>query len=230
VLTVQPSPELVKEVRKFIFDHFESETTAPVVEQIMRRFSLDRTQAFQALLALQDAHHIVLVKGTQRILMAFPFSGVTTPFRVVVGGRTYYANCAWDSIAIHVTLDEEERIESYCHHCAEEVKIHLKDQGVVSSSPKNAIVYLALPASRWWDDIVNTCSNNMVFFSSEAHLREWKERSGVKGGAALSVEQMIKLSLPLYKAKMSLDYSRPPKKEMQACFASLGLTGDFWKL
>jgi len=196
----------------------------------MRRFVLERTQAFQALEALQDAHHIVLVKGTQRILMAFPFSGVTTPFRARVDGRTYYANCAWDSIAIHVTLGQEERIESYCHHCAEEVKIHLKDQRVVSADPKDAIVYLALPASKWWDDIVNTCSNNMVFFSSEAHLDEWKKKSGVRGGAALTVDQTIRLSLPLYKTKMSLDYSRPPKEEMQAHFRSLGLTGEFWKL
>jgi len=226
----QPPPDLVKQIRKFIFDSFEATGTAPVVEEIMRRFGLDRALAFQALVALQDAHHIALVKGTQRILMAFPFSSVTTPFRVTAEGRTYYANCAWDSIAIHVALGKEERISSYCHHCAEEVRIHLREGSVMSSSPEKVIVYLALPASQWWRDIVNTCSNNMVFFSSKAHLKEWKEKNGVEGGAALTVEQMIRLSLPLYKTKMRLDYSRPPKEQLQAYFGSLGLTGDFWRL
>jgi hypothetical protein len=162
--------------------------------------------------------------------MAFPFSSVTTPFRVTAQGRTYYANCAWDSIAIHVALGKEETIDSYCHHCAEEVKILLRDGGVASSSPEKVVVYLALPASQWWQDIVDTCSNNMVFFSSEAHLDQWKEKNGVVGGAALTLGQTIKLSLPLYKTKMSLDYARPPKEQLQAYFGSLGLTGDFWRL
>jgi len=226
----QPPPDLVKQVRKFIFDTFEATGAAPVIEQIMPRFGLDRAQAFQALMALQDAHHIALVKGTQRILMAFPFSSVTTPFRVTAQGRTYYTNCAWDSIAMHVALDKEERIDSYCHHCAEKVRIHLREGTVASSSPEKVVVYLALPASRWWQDIIDTCSNNMVFFSSEAHLEEWKEGNGVEGGAALTLGQIIKLSLPLYKTKMSLDYARPPKEQLQAYFESLGLTGEFWRL
>jgi len=144
--------------------------------------------------------------------------------------RTYYANCAWDSIAIHVALGKEERIDSYCHHCAEEVKIHLRGGSVVSSNPEAVIVFLALPASQWWQDIINTCSNKMVFFSSEAHLKEWKEKNDIEGGAALTVGEMITLSLPLYKTRMSLDYSRPPKERLQAYFESLGLTGDFWRL
>src|SRR5882762_10249819 len=143
----QPPPDLVKQVRKFIFDSFDATGTAPVLEHVMRRFGLDRAQAFEALVALEEAHHIALVKGTQRILMAFPFSSVTTPFRVTAQGRTYYANCAWDSIAIHVALGREERIDSYCHHCAEEVTIHLRDGDVASSIPEKVIVYLALPAS-----------------------------------------------------------------------------------
>jgi hypothetical protein len=225
----QPQEDFVKKVRKFIFDSFEATGTAPVVEQVMRRFGIDRAQAFQALAALEEAHHIALVKGTQRILMAFPFSSVATPFRVTVQGRTYYANCAWDSVAMHVALGKEERIDSYCHHCAEELTIHLRDGGVVSSTPKKIVVFLSLPASQWWQDIVDTCSNHMVFFSSVKHLEEWKKMNDCEG-SALTVAQTIMLSLPLYKTKMSLDYSRPPKEQMQAYFGSLGLTGDFWKL
>ncbi|OLD56301.1 hypothetical protein AUI46_01490 [archaeon 13_1_40CM_2_52_13] len=227
------SENLRKSVRKYIFEHFEEHATAPVLEQIMRKFRLDRTSAFNLLVELQSARHIALLTGTQRILMAFPFSSIVTPFRVKVAGKDkeYFANCAWDAVAIHVTLGKEQRISSYCHHCSEEIKIHLKDQRQVSlQSDNQPLVYLALPASKWWENIVLTCSNNMVFFSSKNHLAEWTNSNSPTGGEALTIEQTLKLSIPIYKNKMTLDYARPSREQTIAYFQSLGLTSDFWKI
>lgn len=227
------SENLQKNVREYIFEHFEEHATAPVLEQIMREFGLDRASAFKVLVELQSARHIALLTGTQRILMAFPFSSIVTPFRVKVTGRDkdYFANCAWDAVAIHVTLGKEQWIYSYCHHCSEDIKIRLKDQRVVSrQSEYQPLVYLALPASEWWENIVLTCSNNMVFFSSRDHLAEWTKSSSQAGGEALTIEQTLKLSLPIYKNKMRLDYERPSREQTIAHFQSLGLTSDFWKI
>jgi hypothetical protein len=199
----------------------------------MRKFGLDRASAFKVLVDLQSARHIALLTGTQRILMAFPFSSIVTPFRVEVAGKDkeYFANCAWDAVAVHVTLGKEQRIYSYCHHCSEDIKIHLKDQKLVSQQLDNQpLVYLALPASKWWENIVLTCSNNMVFFSSRDHLAEWANSNSQTGGEALTVEQTLRLSLPIYKTKMSLDYARPSREQTIAHFQSLGLTSDFWKI
>jgi hypothetical protein len=217
----------------YILEHFEEHTTAPVLEQIMRRFELDRSSAFKVLSDLQSARHIALLTGTQRILMAFPFSSIVTPFRVKVAGKDkeYFANCAWDAVAIHVALGKEQWISSYCHHCSEDVKIHLKDQRVISQlSDNQPIVYLALPASKWWENILLTCSNNMVFFSSKNHLAEWINSGSQTGGEALTIEQTLRLSVPIYKTKMSLDYARPSREQTIAHFQSLGLTSDFWKI
>jgi hypothetical protein len=227
------SDNLQKNVRKFIFEHFEEHATAPVLEQIIRKFGLDRASAFKTLVDLQSARHIALLPGTQRILMAFPFSGIVTPFRVRLTGedKEYFANCAWDAVAIHVALKKEQWISSYCHHCSEDIKIHLKDQKLISpQSDSQSLVYLALPASKWWESIVLTCSNNMVFFSSKNHLAEWKRSGSVSGGEALTVEQTLRLSFPIYKDKMSLDYARPSREETIAHFQSQGLTSDFWKI
>ncbi len=49
-------------------------------------------------------------------------------------------------------------------------------------------------------------------------------------GEALSVEQTLKISLPIYKEKMKLDYARPTKEELMIYWDSIGLHGDFWKL
>jgi hypothetical protein len=223
----------VAEVRKYVFDYFREHTSAPVLEQIMQRFKLDRSGASKALAELESAHHIFLVPGTQRILMAFPFSGVVTPFRVTISDdqKKYFANCAWDAVAFHVMLRKEQWIESFCHHCAENMTIHLKDQDKISSHPSDdPMVFLSLPAAKWWDNIMLTCSNNMVFFSSTEHLDEWKRSHTSLEGTALTIEQTLKLSVPIYHTKMNLDYTRPSKEQTMAHFKSLGLTGDFWKL
>ena len=224
---------LQKNVRKYIFEHFEEHAIAPVLEQIMQKFGLDRTSAFNALVDLQSARHIALLPGTQRILMAFPFSSIVTPFKVRIArkDKDYFANCAWDAVAIHIAVGKEQWIDSYCHHCAEDITIHLKDQMMVSDgSQSQALIYLALPASKWWENIVLTCSNNMVFFNSKNHLAEWIRSSSVTGGEALTVDQTLRLSVPIYMEKMSLEYARPSREQTIAHFQSLGLTSDFWKI
>lgn len=221
------------DVRKYIFDYFEQHASSPVLEQIMQRFKLDRASAFQRLQELEVAHHIFLVPGTERILMAWPFSSVVTPFKVKVidNRKEYFANCAWDAVAFHVMLRKEQVIESFCHHCADDIRIRLKDQKMTSSDPEgDPIVYLTLPAAQWWENILLTCSNNMVFFSSKEHLDEWKRLDSKREGQALDVDLTLQLSVPIYRNKFDLDYARPSKEQTMAHFKSLGLTGDFWKL
>lgn len=224
-----PSSDLAQDVRKYVFDQFLEHAVPPVLEEIMERLRLGRTQAFEALQALEAARHLKLVPGTQRILMAFPFSAVATPFRVERrGGRQYFANCAWDAVAFHAMLGEAIRIESRCHDCAEPIGVQLGDGAKVSAT--GPLVYLSLPASQWWNDIVNTCSNHMVFFRSAAHLDEWRAANPGPAGAALTVEQTHALSLPIYRDKLRREYARPSKDALVTHFRQLGLTGPFWEL
>jgi len=222
---------LARDARKFVFDYFVEQAVPPVLEQIMERYRLRREEAFAVLKGLEEARHLELVPGTQRILMAFPFSAVATPFRVTrpVIGRRYYANCAWDAVAFHSMLHEIIRIDGRCHHCAEPISIELAG-GKSRSTPPAPVVYLALPASQWWNDIVLTCSNHMVFFSGESHLDEWRRVTQAPGGAILTIEETHALSVPIYRDKLRVEYVRPGKDRLVAHFRSLGLTGDFWRL
>ena len=220
-----------RDVRKFVFDHFAERAAPPVLEQIMERFRLSRRRAFEVLQELEAARHLRLVPGTQRILMAFPFSAVATPFQVLVpGGRNYFANCAWDAVAFHAMLGERIRIASYCHHCAEPIAVELSKGSLTDAPNPPPLIFLSLPASRWWDDIVNTCSNHMVFFRSAGHLESWKAANPGLAGEALSIEHTHALGVPTYRDKMKLEYVRPAKAQLVAHFRSLGLTGDFWEL
>src|SRR5207247_2665819 len=96
--------------------------------------------------------------------------------------------------------------------------------------PRETRVYLSLTAAKWWDDILNTCSNHMVFFRGTSHIDDWRDANPGPEGAALTIEQTHALSVPLYRDRLKLEYVRPSKDELVAHFAALGLTGPFWNL
>ena len=194
----------------------------------MQNFGLSREAAFGRFKQLEADHHILLVPGTQRILMANPYSAVNTPFRVYVGERQYFANCAWDTVSLHVMLDKDTRVESYCHHCAEPIGILLRGGKVVSSLPKSPLIFLSTPVANWYDNLINTCSNNMVYFSSEDHLKRWLIENPQLHGEALTPGKMAEVCKPLSKGRMALDYQRPPKEEIMAYWDSIGMTSSFW--
>ena len=221
---------LQKRARLFIFEHFLEHAAPPVAEQVMNEFSLSRSAATDILRDLEAAHHIALVKGTARILMAFPFSAVATPFRVTVGSRSYFANCAWDAIAFHAMLGTDVRVDSFCHHCAQPIRVELRDGHTTLIDPPESLVYLALRPTEWWSDIITTCSNTMVFFASPEH-RDASELCAPEGQAtSLTPDQVHTLSGPIYATKFTLGYARPTKEELLAHFAAMGLTGQYWTL
>ena len=203
--------DLPRRVRKFVYDRFLEFAAPPVVEQVMTEFSLSRETASGVLRDLDAARHLALVKGTARILMAFPFSAIATPFAVTVGGRRYFANCAWDAITFHAMLGSEVQVESFCHHCAKPIRVAMRGGRAVYVEPKDVLVYLALPPRQWWDDIINTCSNAMVFFASADHRDDSALCASPDLGASLTPDQMHALSVPLYSPRMSVDYARPSK-------------------
>jgi len=221
---------LQQRVRLFIFEHFLEHAAPPVVEQLMNEFALSRGDATEALTDLEAAHHVALVPGTARILMAFPFSAIATPFQTTVRGRTYFANCAWDAIAFHAMLGDEIRVESFCHHCAAPIELELRDGRATRVDPPGTLVYFALPPTQWWDDIVTTCGSTMVFFASPEHRDASALCAGADLSASLTPEQVHSLSKLTYSTKLSIDYARPSKEVTLAYWAEMGLTGSYWTL
>src|SRR5437899_10690132 len=108
------SETLQKTVRKYVYDYFLEKERAPVIEEIMEKFHLDRMTAHQVFLAIEQAHNLSLVPGTQRILMAHPFSAIASPFKVTIGSKTYYSNCVWYSVAFDVMRCHDIHLYSFC--------------------------------------------------------------------------------------------------------------------
>ena len=221
---------LAPQVRLAIFERFLAEGRPPLVEELMPAFGIDRGEAERVLHELAGARHVALVPGTARILMAFPFSAVATPFAVEARGRSYFANCSWDAIAFHAMLGDEVRVTSACHHCARPIEVLMADGAARRVGPASAIVHLGLPPRRWWEDIVTTCGSTMVFFCAPKH----RDASALCGPpeetVSLTPDEVHALSGPIYARKFDLDYARPGREELLAHFDAIGLSGPYWQL
>lgn len=229
-VTTDQTPTLAQRVRLRVYEHFAEHGVAPVVEQLMDEFDLTRAETVETLEQLAAVRHLALLKGTGRILMAWPFSAIATPFVSRTARRDYFANCSWDAIAMHALLGVDVQVESFCHHCARPITIQLAEGRTVSTDPESAIVYFALQPTQWWEDIVTTCSNTMVFFCSTDHRDASDLSAPADRAATLTPDQTLALSGSLYSRRLSIDFERPSADELRALFASLDLTGPYWKI
>ena len=70
----------------------------------------------------------------------------------------------------------------------------------------------------------------MLLFRSEEHIERWREPRGIAPGAVLGLQQQWELARRWYGNRMDEDWRRRTPEEAEAVFASVGLTGDFWRL
>lgn len=132
----------------------------PSVARIARDLHATDDAVAEAFDRLAASRAIVLAPGSRNILMAAPFAGVATAFQVDVDGKSLYANCIWDSLGVAAVLEGQGRspvakIETQCPDCSAPLRIDVRD-GRVTVDPPSAVVHFAVPASRWWADIVFT--------------------------------------------------------------------------
>jgi hypothetical protein len=106
-----------------------------------------------ALSRLAAARMLVLQPISGEVLMAPPFSAVPTPFLVESPRHTAYANCVWDALGVPITLDESAHIVTACGCCGEAMMIFADPD---QPPDDQGIIHFAVPAARWWDDLVFT--------------------------------------------------------------------------
>ena len=70
----------------------------------------------------------------------------------------------------------------------------------------------------------------MLAFRSEGHVERWCAARHIELGAVFTLEQAWLLARAWYADRRSPDWRRRTPEEAEALFASIGLTGDFWRL
>ncbi len=143
------------DLRFVVYRHF-AETGAAPTRDVLASLVGDLDTVDDLLRELHDRHMLVLDDRPQRqgeIRMALPFAAEPTTFRVTNDHGSWWANCAWDSLAILAALRADGRIESTWSDTGDPVHLTVSDGRLDSG---DGYVHFAVPASQWWDDIVVT--------------------------------------------------------------------------
>lgn len=141
------------DARYFVYGFWVENERPPSVQDAARELGVTVDEARALYQELNGRHALMLMAGTDAIRMANPFSGVPTGFRVSVGDRKYYANCAWDTFGIPAALHSDATMTAFCSNTLEPLRFAVRD-GKVSGDA--AVVYFRVPFAKWYDDLVFT--------------------------------------------------------------------------
>lgn len=145
---------LLTSVKLAIYETFAATTHAPTVADVAQNLNAPIDDVQAAFDELHQKRLLVPEPGDPtRIRMAPPFSAIPTPFRVIVGTKTYYAPCVWDSIGIPVALHEDGMVRASDGHTGETINLTVRNG---ATKPTPCVIHIAVPAAHWWDDIIYT--------------------------------------------------------------------------
>jgi hypothetical protein len=226
-LTTSNPEDVAHRVRLHIYREFLAYGQPPSVAATATALHISEEASAASYDRLAHWRVIVLKPGTRDILMAPPLSAVPTRFIVqVADGRRYYANCVWDALGVPAMLDRDANVEAACGDCAEALGLEVRGGRLVRTE---GVVHFAIPAAKWWDDIVLTCST-MLLFRSDAHVDAWCRSMGTDRGALFTPSQMWFVAKAWYQNRLGPDWRRLTVREAQVLFGDAGLTGPFWLL
>ena len=142
-----------RELRNNTYAAFVELGRSPSAAEMAERAGTTRDELVAGWRRLDAGHALVLEPTTDEIRMANPFSAVPTPYRVRAGGRSWFANCAWDAFGICAALGVDGHLESTCPDCGQPIGVDVRDRQPDDTS---LVFHCLVPAARWWDDIVYT--------------------------------------------------------------------------
>lgn len=214
------------DVRLFIYHSFANNVLVNA-DVLAHQFRITEDQALHSLRQLHDQHLIVLDNDRRNIVMAHPWSTKNLGFIVSSSKHEWWGGCAWDSFAIPSLIDEKCHVSTKCPSCGSEIDIDVEpDQPPDVGS--EIVAHFLIPVTEMWNDVVYSCSNQLLFCSRE-HVNGWLKETGNTFGTILDLKTLWTLATGWYKGRLSADYRRRDANEAAEFFRSICLTGDFWR-
>jgi hypothetical protein len=141
------------QIKLAVYRHFAETGRRPSPEEVGERVGSDVQSVLEAYPRLRAQRVLALEPDGSSIRMAPPFSGVPTQHVVAVGGKQYFANCAWDSLGVIAALHQPGEVHSRCAQSGEPLQLVV---GLEGPEPSTWLFHCLVPAAKWWDDIVFT--------------------------------------------------------------------------
>jgi Alkylmercury lyase len=154
VLQLIVSDELDTAVKLAIYRLTSESGVIPNAGEVAGSTKLSESEVCASFARLHSKRLLVPEPGDpSRIRMAPPFSGIPTAFPVEAKGKRYFANCVWDAYGIAAALRSDAFIAASDGQTGEELILEIKNGKPI---PRPYIAHFAVPAAKWWEDIVFT--------------------------------------------------------------------------
>jgi hypothetical protein len=137
----------------FIYRTIAETTRPPSRKDLADGLGVSESEVAAALARLREKRLVFLGRDSGEIVMAPPFSAVPTSFNVLIGNRSYFANCVWDAYGIAAALRRDAEIQASCGCCSDPMRMAVKEEQPV---PLPGVAHFAVPARHWWDDLTFT--------------------------------------------------------------------------
>ena len=145
--------DLEAALRKVAYEAVFARGALPSAADLSAACAAPEPEVKAALRRLAEQRIVVLQLSSDELLMLPPFSAVPTPFVVKSPRHSSFANCAWDALGVAVMLRQPVEVVTACGCCGESMRLDASPD----APPKGTgVIHFAVPARRWWDDVVFT--------------------------------------------------------------------------
>jgi hypothetical protein len=219
-------PEVLEDVRLGVYRALAATGRLPAASELAAiAGSTVRAGAAVQLLAEQRAWAL---GADGQIVLAHPFATRSFGYSVMSDTTLWWGGCAWDSFAIpHLVPDcGPVVIASTCPACDAALawRVH------TSSAPEGRErAHFLVPTTHMWDDVIHTCSNQLLF-CDDACIDRWLARTGNREGYRMDLGTLWRFAAGWYAGRLDRGYRRREPSEALHYFAEVGLEGPFWGL
>lgn len=144
-----PAEAFAWRLRGHLYRRIRDTVAVPSRAELAADVGAADTEIDRAFRFLADACVLALDEHGE-VWMAHPFSAVPTSYRVETPIGAYWANCAWDALAIPLLCGTDGRTRTRCPHSGTHFDLTMT-RG--RAGPRGAVVRLAVPVRDFWNDI-----------------------------------------------------------------------------
>ncbi|RED75990.1 organomercurial lyase [Cohnella phaseoli] len=148
-------------------------------------------------------------KKSGNVTVAYPYSGIPTPHRVTLSGKSpAYSMCAIDALGIPSMFESDALIESECAHCGEKININVKNN-VPVSNPETVVVGVGTVTDMTScsttscstdpnPPVSTSCCPAIQFYCSDKHWSESNEKNPTKAGTRLTLLEAFEVGAGVF--------------------------------
>lgn len=219
-------PVLLEDVRVAVYAALASTGRLPADSELAR-LAGSPARARAAIEQLAEQRAWALGEDGE-IVLAHPFATRSFGYSVMSDTTLWWGGCAWDSFAIPHLVPEcgPVIVAGACPACDRALAWRVD----TTSPPEGRErAHFLVPTARMWDDVVHTCSNQLLF-CDDACIDRWLARTGRAEGYRMDLDTLWRFAAGWYQGRLERGYRRREPADAHAYFRQVGLQGPFWGL